>query len=208
MKTHGPPVTISIPPGQRTEPYRLFWRWYQKAEASGLTYPNGMTLATVTADGQPSARIVLLKQVQPDGFVFFTNYRSRKGRELAENPNAALVFWWPELKRQIRICGSVTKVPAEISDAYFQTRPRGYKVGAWASEQSRAMDDRFSLAKRFMQFRSKFGRGEVPRPPHWGGYRLEPVEFEFWEERVNRLHERRYFTPDKGGTWRMKRLFP
>ncbi len=205
MKTPVPLVQFNYTSAER--PYRLLQKWYDKAQASGMAAPNGMTLASATPDGRPSARIVLLKQVIDEGLVFFTNYSSRKGRELEANPHAALVMWWPDLNRQIRVTGPVVHTSDEVSDAYFNSRPRSYRLGAWASKQSEAMADRLSLAKAFVKVRERYKRQEVPRPPHWGGYLLQPEAFEFWEERVNRLHERQQFLKDGNG-WTLRRLYP
>jgi pyridoxamine 5'-phosphate oxidase len=166
-----------------------------------------MTLATSTEDGRPSARIVLLKGFDASGIVFYTNYESRKGRELEENPRAALVFYWQPMKRQVRIEGKVEKASAEESDAYFQSRPVGARLGAWASRQSETVKSRRALETRFEEFAKRF-REEVPRPQHWGGYRLRPTEVEFWQGRANRLHDRIRYRLQKDGSWRMERLAP
>ena len=192
---------------QRSRPYTLLRKWYEKAESNKYEAANAMTLATCSPDGHPSARIVLLKQVVDDGLVFFTNYNSRKGRDLETNPHAAIVFWWPELNRQIRVRGAVVHTSDDVSDAYFESRPRGYQLGAWASKQSEVLPDRFALSKSFLKLREKYKRKAVPRPPHWGGYLLQPEAFEFWELRVNRLHERRHFVKE-GDTWVLQRLYP
>ena len=166
-----------------------------------------MTLATADASGRPSARVVLLKVFDDAGFVFFTNYRSRKARELDENPRAMLVFWWEELARQVRISGSVERVDAPTSDAYFQSRPRGSQLGAWASPQSEVIPDRSVLEARLAEVQQRFGDGPIARPPHWGGFRLVPEEFEFWLGGSDRLHDRfRYRRA--GGTWQIDRLGP
>lgn len=168
---------------------------------------NAMTLATVNERGEPSARVVLLKGVNEGGFVFYTNYNSRKGRELAENPHAALVFYWPELERQVSAAGMVSKVTAEESDAYFRSRPRGSRLAAWASNQSEAVPNRATLEERWIAFEKKFP-AEVPRPPHWGGYVLTPERVEFWQGRPNRLHDRFVYTRQSQGSWRVERLCP
>lgn len=166
-----------------------------------------MTLATADASGKPSSRILYLKELNEQGFVFYTNYQSRKGKELAENKQAALLFFWPALERQIRIEGLIEKVPAEISDAYFATRPRGSQLGAWASEQSEALENRPELEHRLEKLAQEFP-GEVPRPPHWGGYMLLPLYFEFWQGRPSRLHDRIIYQQEKSGSWNIHRLNP
>ncbi len=206
MSTQAPLVQFHFK--TREEPFRLFRKWYQKAESTGATdAPNGMTLATCTPDGDPSARIVLLKQVLDEGFVFFTNYASHKGADLDANPRAAIVLWWPDLKRQVRVTGSIVRTSAEVSDAYYQSRPLTYRLGAWASKQSQVLPERLALAKAFVKLRKKYKNRDVPRPPHWGGFILQPERFEFWEERASRLHERRVFTRD-GDAWTLNRLYP
>ncbi|MNT49598.1 Pyridoxine/pyridoxamine 5'-phosphate oxidase [compost metagenome] len=166
-----------------------------------------MTLATVDADGQPSARIVLLKGIDDRGFTFFTNYESRKGLDLAANPRAALLFHWVQLERQVRVEGRVEKVSDDESDAYFASRPLGSRVGAWASAQSREVPGRDVLEQREQEYRSKFGENP-PRPPHWGGYRLVPTALEFWQGRPSRLHDRIAFRLQPGGDWQIVRLSP
>ena len=182
-----------------------FVRWFDAAVAARVPEPTAMTLATV-ADGQPSARIVLLKGVDAAGFVFFTNYDSRKGRELAAAPRAALLFFWPELERQVRIEGDVAKVSAPESDAYFASRPRASQIGAWASPQSRAIADRTVLERSYAEEEARYAEG-VPRPPHWGGYRLRPLTLEFWQGRPSRLHDRIVYRRE-GDTWHVQRLAP
>ncbi len=189
------------------DPFRLFARWFEEAREAGVREPNAMTLATVGADGQPSARIVLLKGLDARGFSFYTNYRSRKGDDLAANPRAALVFWWEPLERQVRIEGAVERVAEKVSDAYFASRPRGSRLGAWASEQSRVVPDRAELEARLEAVEEKYDDGHIPRPPHWGGYRVLPARFEFWQGRPNRLHDRLEYVPAEG-TWAMRRLAP
>jgi len=166
------------------------------------------TLATADKQGRPSARVVLLKGVDERGFVFYTNYESRKGRELGENPQAALVFYWSDQERQVCIAGEASKLPAEESEAYFKTRPRGSQVAAWASEQSAVIPDRAALEEKWAQIETKFTRQEVPRPPFWGGYRLRPGRIEFWQGRPNRLHDRFCYTRQPDGTWGLERLSP
>jgi pyridoxamine 5'-phosphate oxidase len=167
-----------------------------------------MTLATTAADGQPSARIVLLKEVSQDGFVFYTNYGSRKGRELAVNPRAALVFYWPQLERQVRITGAVVKTSRSESEGYFQTRPRGSQLAAWASWQSSPIPDRDVLEARVKKLEAKYAGGSVPLPPNWGGYRLRAESIEFWQGRPNRLHDRLRYSREAGGGWKIERLAP
>ncbi|MBB4664495.1 pyridoxamine 5'-phosphate oxidase [Conexibacter arvalis] len=190
------------------DPIELFRRWFDEAARTGMPQVNAMTLATVDAAGRPSARTVLLKGVDDRGFQFFTNYESRKAGELAANPHAALVFLWIPLERQVRIAGDVVRLPAEESDAYFATRPRGSQVGAWASEQSRPIAERDELERRWQELEERYGHGRVPRPEHWGGYLVVPREIEFWQGRENRLHDRFAYTPAIGGGWQRTRLQP
>ncbi len=168
---------------------------------------NAMTLATVDKDGKPSTRTVLLKTVDERGFIFFTNYDSRKGRELAENPNAALTLFWPDLERQVCVAGSVIKLPAAESGKYFKSRPRGSQIGAWASDQSEALPDRAALEAKWSQAESKFP-ADVPLPPNWGGYILRPERIEFWQGRPSRLHDRFSYTRQLDGSWKIERLSP
>lgn len=188
-------------------PMSQFKRWFDEAVTAKLPEPNAMTLATVGADGQPSARIVLLKGIDDRGFTFFTNYESRKGLDLAANPRAALLFHWVQLERQVRVEGIVEKVADDESDAYFASRPLGSRVGAWASEQSREVPGRDVLEQRELEYRSKFG-DNPPRPPHWGGYRLVPTAMEFWQGRPSRLHDRIAYRVQPGGAWQIVRLSP
>lgn len=188
-------------------PYRLFEEWFESAVKAGLKLPNAMTLATASKGGRPGARIVLLKGVDRRGITFYTNYRSRKSAELAGNPRATLLFYWPELDLQIRIDGRVRKVSARESDEYFATRPRESQIGAHASRQSRPMADQAVLFAEFGRLARKFEGKEVPRPKHWGGYRLEPSEFEFWKGRDFRLHDRLVYTKTGSG-WRKTLRFP
>ena len=189
-------------------PFRQFGKWFEQALKSGIREPNAMVLATASAAGQPSLRIVLLKGIDERGFTFFTNYRSRKGIELESNVHAALNFPWIELERQVNVIGTVMRVSSEESLAYFNSRPRGNRLGAWASHQSEVIADRSVLEKRMQELESKYLGDDVPLPPDWGGYRLRPSEIEFWQGRPNRLHDRfRYsFQPDQN--WRIDRLAP
>jgi pyridoxamine 5'-phosphate oxidase len=190
------------------DPILQFQNWLKQATEAGISEPTAMTLATTGADGQPSARIVLLKEVSQDGFVFYTNYESRKGRELAANPRAALVFYWPQLERQVRITGGVVKTSRSESEAYFQTRPRGSQLAAWASWQSAPIPDRNVLEARVEKLERKYAGVNVPLPPNWGGYRLRPESIEFWEGKPNRLHDRLRYTREAGRSWKIERLAP
>lgn len=190
-------------------PIQQFEKWSQEARATGMSEQDAisMTLATATRYGQPSARIVLLKAFDEAGFVFYTNYDSRKGNELEENARACLLFYWSPVWRQVRIEGPVERVSEEESDQYFSSRPLGSKIGAWASEQSSTIESRGALEKRFAEFDSKFG-DKVPRPPHWGGYRVKPTVIEFWQGQENRLHDRLRYTLQDDGSWLIERLAP
>ncbi|CAN0623152.1 Pyridoxine/pyridoxamine 5'-phosphate oxidase [Burkholderia multivorans] len=190
-------------------PFAQFDRWFKEALAAKLPEPNTMTLATVGDDGRPSARIVLIKAVDDRGFVFFTNYESRKGRDLDANPHAALLFYWIELERQVRIEGHIEKTTEEESDRYFASRPLGSRIGAWASEQSSVIDSRATLEAREKDVSARFG-DNPPRPPHWGGYRLVPDSLEFWQGRPSRLHDRLLYTRDDTAShgWTISRLSP
>lgn len=189
------------------DPIALFRDWFRAAVKSGLLLPEAMTLATATSDGRPSARMVLLKEVDGEGFVFYTNYGSRKAGELDANPRAALVFHWGVLQRQVRVEGAVERVDEATSAAYFETRPRGSRVGAWASRQSAPLERREDLDRRVREIEARFGDGDVPLPPFWGGYRLRPDMIEFWQGRPNRLHDRLRFEWSQEG-WRAIRLQP
>ncbi|MFB2118900.1 pyridoxamine 5'-phosphate oxidase [Parapedobacter sp. 2B3] len=185
-----------------------FRKWFEEALERGIMEPNAMTLATVSADGRPSARIVLLKDLDDSGFGFFTNYDSQKGEELDVNPVAALLFFWPELQRQVRIVGRVAKMPAAKSDAYFHSRPIGSQLGAVVSPQSREIADRAVLESRLAELEERYHDGvPVPRPPHWGGYYLQPDTIEFWQGGDNRLHDRLRYAHEGAG-WKVVRLAP
>jgi len=188
-------------------PFSLFRTWMTEAEASEPNDPNAMALATVGADGRPSLRMVLLKDFDEHGFVFYTNLESRKGVELAGNPEAALCFHWKSLRRQVRVEGAVEPVGAEEADAYFASRARGSQIGAWASAQSRPLTSRFELERKVGETAVRFGLGKVPRPPHWSGFRLRPRRLEFWQDRPFRLHDRLVYKFGESG-WTTERLFP
>jgi len=190
------------------DPVVEFDRWFTQAREAKVPEPNAMTLATATREGAPSARIVLLKGYDERGFVFFTDYRSRKGTELEQNPQASLVFFWPELERQVRIIGTVERTSAQESEAYFRTRPRGSRLGAWVSHQSRVIPSRAQLESGLRQVKERFPTDDVPLPPYWGGYRLRPQEVEFWQGREDRLHDRIRYLRKKGGGWQLERLSP
>lgn len=189
------------------DPLPLFAQWLADAEKSEPNDPTAMALATADADGLPNVRMVLLKGFGPDGFTFFTNTSSTKGRELAANPQAALCFHWKSLRRQVRIRGRVAPVSTEEADAYFQTRPRMSRLGAWASRQSEPLESRFALEKAVAQFTARFPVGAIPRPEHWSGYRVAPVTIEFWRDGAFRLHDRVLFRRDANG-WSRQRLYP
>jgi pyridoxamine 5'-phosphate oxidase len=188
---------------------RQFKIWFAEAQAAGLSAEaNAMTLATATADGLPSARIVLLKGVDARGFVFFTDYRSQKGIDIAVNPHAALVFWWSELERQVRVTGTVSRLPTAESEAYFRTRPLGSRLGAWSSYQSRSLPSRAPLEARYAEMAARYADGDVPLPPYWGGYLVAPDSIEFWQGRPSRLHDRIRYVRSPDGSWTIERLSP
>jgi pyridoxamine 5'-phosphate oxidase len=193
-----------VPP----DPFQQFRAWYQRAEAAQIPLVDSMTLATATPDGKPSARMVLLKGVDDRGFIFFTNYDSRKGQELAVNPHAALVLHWKELERQVRIEGMVEQITPGESDAYFQTRPWGSRVSACVSPQSQVISSREVLERRMQEVMSQHPDEQIPRPPNWGGYRVLPATIEFWQGRPNRLHDRLCYQRSADGRWRIERLSP
>ena len=189
-------------------PIDLFRRWFSEAQGSGARLPDAMTLATASRDGRPSARVVLLKQVDDEGFVFYTNYRSKKARELDENPRAALVLYWVQLDRQVRVEGSVERISPAESDEYFATRPRDSQIGAIASPQSEVIENRGFLEMRFAALAESFRDREVTRPEHWGGYRLKPELIEFWQNREGRRHDRIVYEKQSDASWSIKRLAP
>ncbi|GAC1415969.1 MAG: pyridoxamine 5'-phosphate oxidase [Candidatus Velthaea sp.] len=191
-----------------SDPFAQFGRWFEDALGAGLVEPNAMTVATVGSDGQPSARIVLLRGWDERGFVFFTNYESQKGHEIAATPRAALLFYWGPLERQIRIEGPVERLEAADSDAYFAKRPRGHRLSAWASRQSSTVADRAQLEDQMRAYDERFADADVPRPPYWGGYRVCANRFEFWQGRRNRVHDRILYRHITGGPWRIERLSP
>ena len=190
-----------------SSPFVQFQHWFDQAVEAQLPEPNAMTIATATKDGIPSARIVLLKGFDDRGFVFYTNYNSHKAQELIDNPHAALVFLWTELERQIRIVGSVEKISAEESDTYFYSRPIGSRLGAWASEQSQVIVNRSVLEQRLEDLKAQYENQNIPRPSHWGGFRVKPVGIEFWQGRSSRLHDRLRYQL-QNGEWMLDRLSP
>ncbi|MES1202970.1 MAG: pyridoxamine 5'-phosphate oxidase [Pseudomonadota bacterium] len=193
----------------RDEPLALFADWLKDAREKEPNDANAMALATVDASGAPDVRMVLLKDFDARGFSFYTNSESAKGAELSANPRAAVVFHWKSIRRQVRLRGAIERVSDEEADAYFKTRDRGARLGAWASAQSRPLEDRLALEKRVAEYALKFGVGEIPRPPHWGGYRLVPVAIEFWRDRPFRLHDRLQFTrAAPADAWTKQRLYP
>jgi pyridoxamine 5'-phosphate oxidase len=189
-------------------PFIQFKIWFDQAVAAQLPEPNAMTIATCTPDGYPSARMVLLKGIDQQGLIFFTNYNSRKGQELTINPHAALVFWWAELERQVRIIGNVEKVSPEISDQYFYSRPDSSRLGAWASDQSQVIANREVLEQQLAAYQRKYEHQPVPRPDYWGGFRVIPLEIEFWQGRSSRLHDRLLYLKSSDMSWKIQRLSP
>jgi pyridoxamine 5'-phosphate oxidase len=189
------------------DPIVQFEAWFEKVVEANLHEPNAMTLATVSGEGRPSARTVLLKGYDGRGFVFYTNYEGRKARELEANPACALLFYWGELERQVRVEGRASRLPGRESDAYFASRPRGSRLGAWVSEQSWPVRDRSVLEERIRALEAEYEDREIPRPPFWGGYRVEPETIEFWQGRENRLHDRISYRREEGA-WRLERLQP
>ena len=190
-----------------SEPFDLFGKWLDMAKEKEINDPTAMNLATTTSDGKPSSRMVLLKDFDQEGFVFYTNLESKKGQQLADNNHVALNFHWKSLRKQVRIEGHAERVSDAEADAYYQSRPRGSRIGAWASEQSRPMEGMFILERRVAEFTAKFGVGEVSRPPHWSGFRVAPELIEFWSDGKFRLHERVVYNRD-GKTWTTERQFP
>ena len=187
---------------------KQFEKWWHEAVSSKIDEVNAMTLATASSDGLPSARIVLLKEFNEQGFVFFTNYESYKAQQLAENPKACLVFFWKELERQVRITGLIVKTGGKQSDDYFQSRPESSRIGAWASPQSRVIENRDWLDEKFNELVNKMEGTAIARPPHWGGYVVKPVVIEFWQGRPSRLHDRIQYTLEESGNWKIERLAP
>jgi pyridoxamine 5'-phosphate oxidase len=191
-----------------TDPFALFDQWFAEARAAEINDPEAMAVATADAHGRPSVRMVLLKGHGPEGFVFYTNEESAKGGQLRENPRAALLFHWKSLRRQVRIEGTVERVSPEDSDAYFATRSRDSQLGAWASDQSQPLESRELFERRYEEMKARYDGQPVPRPPHWGGFRVVPARFEFWQDRPHRLHERRIFVAQDDGGWDEGLLYP
>jgi pyridoxamine 5'-phosphate oxidase len=190
------------------DPIKQFLLWFNDASSSQMPLPNAMVVATADKQGKPSARVMLLKDFGDRGFIFYTNYKSRKALEMEKNASAALVFYWPDLVRQVRIEGTLEKISTEESDRYFQTRPRSSQLGAWASNQSEAVGSRAELDRRFEELERQYAGKQIPRPSHWGGYRLKPSRFEFWQGRVARLHDRVVYERHSSGSWQINRLAP
>ncbi|NKD87435.1 pyridoxamine 5'-phosphate oxidase [Haematospirillum sp. 15-248] len=202
------PTMSSTSLDENANPIVQFGQWLKAAEASEPNDPNAMNLATCNAQGHPSSRMVLLKSFDHQGFVFYTNRESHKGTDLQENPRAALCLHWKSLRAQIRVEGHVETVSEAEADAYFASRPRDSRIGAWASSQSRPLGSRFELEKRIATYGLKFGFGDIPRPPYWSGFRVVPAQIEFWRDRPFRLHDRIVYTAESDGTWTTKRLYP
>jgi pyridoxamine 5'-phosphate oxidase len=208
LLTFGQGVVRGLPQATADrDPMDLFREWFAAAREAGIFLPEAMMVATATPDGAPSGRMMLLKGVDPAGFVFFTNYESRKAAELAANPRAALVFHWAILERQVRVEGPVSRLSPAESEAYFRTRPRGSRIGAWASRQSAPLATRADLEARVREHEARFAGGDIPLPPYWGGFRVVPERIEFWQGRIDRLHDRLRFERD-GEKWRAERLYP
>lgn len=193
---------------ENTEPFRLFATWLDDATKSEINDPNGVAVATVDEDGLPDVRMVLLKGFDEQGFVFYTNFESAKGREILSSMKAAMCFHWKSLRRQVRVRGPVEIVTDEEADAYYATRPRGSRIGAWASKQSRPLESRFALEKAVAEYTAKYAIGEIPRPKYWSGFRIVPQYIEFWHDRPFRLHDRVVFTRNADGGWGKERLYP
>lgn len=194
---------------EAAEPFTLFGQWFEEAKQKEINDPEAMCVATADADGLPDARMVLMKEWSPAGFVFYTNAESAKGRQLAANMQAAALFHWKSLRRQVRLRGPVEAVSEAESDAYYQSRPRDSRIGAWASQQSRPLESRFALEKAVASYAAKYAVGDIPRPPYWRGFRIRPVAMEFWQDRPFRLHDRvRFFRDAPGQDWRKERLYP
>ena len=190
------------------DPVAFFMHWFGEAQTAQISEVNAMTLATTDAEGRPHARIVLLKGIENGGFTFFTNYNSAKGAQAAANEHVALLFFWKELERQVRVEGTITRISAAASDAYFQSRPEGSRIGAWASPQSQRIAERSVIENNYKQYETQFADGNIPRPPHWGGYVVVPHSIEFWQGRASRMHDRILFKQDATGTWHKSRLAP
>ncbi|WP_273718981.1 MULTISPECIES: pyridoxamine 5'-phosphate oxidase [Bartonella] len=195
---------------QMQKPFELFAKWLEEATISEINDPNAMALATVDETGLPNVRMVLLKDYSPQGFVFYTNYESCKGQEILKSMKASLGFHWKSLHRQVRIRGIVEKVSPQEADAYFQSRPRGSRIGAWASKQSQPLENRFVLEKAIAQYTARYALGPIPRPPYWSGFRVKPLSIEFWRDRPFRLHDRLLFTRDcvENNNWKRQKLYP
>ena len=191
-----------------SNPFLQFKKWFDQTLSADILEPNAMTLSTTTTECKPSARMVLIKNFDERGFVFYTNYNSQKAQELAENPQAALVFWWAELQRQVRIYGRVEKILERESDQYFYSRPFNSRLGAWASNQSEVIESRKVIEERLQELKHKYQNQDIPRPPHWGGIRVIPTEIEFWQGRSSRLHDRLLYTKNVDDSWKIERLSP